>query len=869
MKTLWRRLQVLFRRERFDRELREEMECHRYLMEQEGLEQGARPDEAARQAAIHFGNPTALAETSRESWGWGPLERLLQDLRYAARTLRKSPVFTLTVIAVLALGIGANTAAFSALRAVILRPLAFPDAERIVLVNARHSSGRNGGTGIADFLDWRAQNTVFDSMAIFPWIGGYTLTGEGDPQRVKIASTTYGFQDVLGFQPTLGRFFSEAEDRPGGPRVTLISYEAWQRRYHGEAGILGRNVVLDGVPHTVIGVLPERFSLIGAPPCDFWRPLAAEAAGARRLQHQYSVLGRLKAGVSMERAQSDMTAIARRLEQAYPDTNRGWGIAVAPVSSMILDMAERPIVVLACAVGFVLLLACANVAGLMLARGSARTQEMAIRASLGAGRWRIMRQVLTESVLLAVLGGTLGAVVANWLMAALRAVSPADFALDASLRLDGAALGFALGLAVLTGLGFGVAPAWYASRADVSAGFLKTRSGHVSRGRAMSALVAAEVALSMVLLIAAGLLTKDLALLARTSVGIRVERVLTFALDLPAAKYGNAGQVERFYDGLLGRMRAAPGVEAAAGVDTLPMKGAYSGGPFEIEGRVRPADWMDVTSQYIVCTPGYFSTLGVPVLAGRDFDGRDTAQAPLVAVVSEPLARRYFAGEDPFGRRIRFRGAWRTVVGVAGPVKRFARRREADPQIYTPAAQSEESSLWLVARTTGDPLAAAQTAREAVRELDGELPLIALGTMEEVRNRSLTEERVMAWSLTGFSGFALAIAATGIYGVIAWAVSRRTFEIGVRLALGASRGDILRMVLGRGVWLAVVGALAGLPLALGAAQGLSALLYGVSMQDPLVFAGVPAVLLAAAGLASYLPARRASRLDPSVALRAE
>jgi hypothetical protein len=612
MRGLSARLRVLFRREKFDAELEEEMDWDRRMIAQSEIEDGMAPEDASRRAAIQFGNRTLLRETSRDTWGWGPLERCLQDLRYAARILRNSPGFTMIAMLVLALGIGAGSTAYSLVRVLLMKPLPFPESDRIVYVDARHVSGQNSGAGYRDFLDWSEQNAVFEEMAIFPWASSYTLTAEGEPERVAAARTTHGFDRVLGLQPAIVRFFSAGEDRIGGPPVVLLSYAAWQKGYAGSLDVLGKTVTLDGVAHTIIGILPDRFALPGIRTSEFWLPLREDPA-AGRLQHQYGVLARLKPGVSIERARSDMTAIARRLEQDYPRTNTGWGIAVTPALPGVLSIDERPLLVLSTAVLFVLLLACANIAGMLLARGTARAQEMTVRASLGAGRWRIMRQVLTESILLALGGGVLGIAFAAWLMGVTRRVAPADLALDASLRMDWHILLFALTLSVLTGLIFGLAPAWFAARANLASA-LKTgtaRSGFGSRNRVLSALVTAEVALSMALLIAASLLTKDLALIVRTSIGIRVDHILTFALDLPLSKYPTEVNRPQFYQDLLARLRIVPGVEAAGAIDTLPMTGSFSGGPFQIEGRPKPADWMDTTSQYLACTRGYLRAMDI------------------------------------------------------------------------------------------------------------------------------------------------------------------------------------------------------------------------------------------------------------------
>ena len=860
----WRRLRFLVRRSRFDRDLEEEMQFHLAMKENERREAGVGPEEARYAARRRFGNVTRLAEDSREAWVWGAVERFAKDIRFALRMLGRNPGFALAAVLVLALGIGANTAIFSVVNALLLNPFPFPESHRLVAVEARHSSGQNRGTGYRDFLDWREQNVVFEEMALPPWPGSYTLTGRGEPERITGGFATAGFFPLLGVQPALGRFFTADEDRPGAPGVALVSYAAWQRRFNGRADIIGHTMTLDGKPYTIIGVMPGRFVFPGRT-CEFWAPLS-ENPGNSRYQHQYTAIARLKAGVTVERAQADMTAIARRLEQQYPETNKGWGVVVTPIGQALAQEVKRPAGILFAVVVFVLLLACANVAGLMLARASGRAKEIAIRTSLGASRARIVRQMLTESVLLAVLGGGLGLIVAEWLIHVLRAAAPQDFGLDSTLRLDSYVLGFTLAVSLAAGVVFGLAPALYGSMTDLNValkGGGSAWSGARSRSRFLSGLVAGEVALSLVLLVGAGLLTKDFLLMLRVDLGLRTEHLLTFVLAPPRAEYPTA----QLYQDLLARLRSAPCVESAAAVGYLPMTGGYSGSGFEIEGRPKPADWMELTAQNNYSTPGYFRTIGIPLLRGRDFDERDTAASARVVIINDTLARRYFPNEDPIGHRIR-RGQWRTIVGVVGSVKHQQPMRDPVPMMYLPFAQSP-GPAWVVVRTAGDPVKLAAVARGVVRALDPDVPVLRLRTMRQVVSDSLSEERLITSLVAGFSLFALALAAIGIYGVIAYSVSQRTHEMGVRFALGASSGHVLALVVRKGALLAGAGVVVGVPAALAASRVMASLLHGISPRDLTVFAGVPAVLLAVALLASYIPARRAARVDPLVALRYE
>jgi predicted permease len=798
---------------------------------------------------------------------------LLQDLRYGLRMLARNPGFTAVAVLTLALGIGANTAIFSAVNALLLNPYPFPEPDRIMSVEARHVSGKNQNTGYRDFLDWREQNTVFTEMAIAPEPWTFTLTGQGEPQRVGGGMTTAGFLRVLGIQPALGRFFTTEEDRPGAARVAALSYAAWQRRLGGRHDVLGRTMTLNGESFTIIGVLPRRFAFPGIRTCEFFAPLQ-ESPFQGRYQHQYAVVARLKPGVSVERAQADMTAIARRLEQAFPETNTGWGVVVAPIRQYIAGQVKKPVLVLGSAVLFVLLLACINIAALQLARASGRAKEIAIRASLGAGRLRIIRQMLTESIILSLAGGGLGLVLAQWLMEVLRTAAPEDLALDSSLRIDAIVLFFTLGVSILAGILFGLTPALYGSKTDLNTaikGDANAWSGGRSRNRFLSGLVAGEVALSLVLLIGAGLLVKDLFVVLHMETGLRIEHVLTFGLDLPDTKYSSGQRITAFFQEVLDRLRAAPGVDAAAAVMTLPMTAGMTGGSFQIEGRPKAPDWVDTLVQYNTSSPGFFRTMGIPVLRGRDFDEHDIASSLPVAIINDRLAKQFFPNEDPVGHKFRddYDGKWRTIVGIVGSFKSQQPINPAAPCVFRPLTQSANRFMWFTLRTTGDPARLAVTARAVVRGLDRDIPVMQLRTMRQVVADSLSEPRMMASLLGGFAAFALLLAAMGIYGIVAYSVRQRMHELGIRAALGATYSNLLSLVLRQGALLAGIGILVGIPAALAVSQVLGSLLYGISPQDMMVFIGVPLCLAFVALVASYLPARRATKVDPMVALRYE
>ncbi len=687
-----------FRRRRWDEERARELEAYVDAETDENTARGMSPQEARYAARRKLGNTTLIREEiyRMNSLGW--LETLWQDLRCGLRMLEKDPGYTAVAVLTLALGIGANTAIFSAINALLLNPYPFPQSDRIMFVEARHISGKNHNTGYHDFCDWRAQNVVFEEMAIAPETLSYTLTGQGEPQRIIGGFTTFGFLRVLGIRPLLGRFFTSEEDKPRAPLVAVLTYEAWQRRFAGSPKVLGQTMTLDAGPYSgsyaIIGVLPAGFTFPGIKTCEFLASVQESPLNGR-YQHQYGVVARLKPGLTVGRAQVDMNTITQRLAQEYPATNTGWGAAVMPVRQALAGQVKKPVLVLAAAVAFVLLLACVNVAALLLARASGRAREVAVRASLGATRGRIVRQMLTESLLLALVGGGLGLAIAAWLMDVLRTAAPEDFSLDVTMRLNPAVLVFALAVSLLTGVLFGLAPAWFGSQTDLNTALKgdATRS-FLRRGaggrRFLSALVAAEMALSLVLLIGGGLLLKSFLLALHVETGLRVEHVLTFALDLPDSRYSTQQRAATFYQELLNRLRAAPGADAAATVDVLPMTEVGYGGGFEVEGRPKPADWVSTLVNYNGSTPGYFRSMGIPLLRGRDFEESDTRTSLPVAVINDTLARQFFPGEDPIGHIFKdeYGGQWRTIVGVVGSYKNQQPMNPPLPIVFRPLAQN-------------------------------------------------------------------------------------------------------------------------------------------------------------------------------------
>ena len=864
--NLWRRTLVLLKREQFQRDLEEEMQFHLDMQARENREAGMDGGEAAHAARRQFGNATLLREAGREVWGFGPAERIGQDVRYALRMVRRDPGFSAVVVLVLALGIGGSTAVFSMINALLLNPFPYPGAGRLVAVRVRQNSGDIRTTvPIRDLFEWRRHNATLEWIAAYGWFRS-NVTGIEESERMIGGTATADFLRVLGVQPALGRFFTPAEDTPGGPAVVVLSHGLWKRRFGARADVLGRTLTLGGRPHTIIGIMPAHFALPGMFTCEFWRPSAFSPAIARGTWMDGDrVIARLKPGVPAAQAEADLKLIAARLDGQYLAARREWEPSVVPIGRELAEDTAGFLAAPAAAAGLVLLAACANLAGLLLARSTARAKEMAVRASLGAGRRRLVRQMLTESVLLSVAGGVLGLAFAGWAIRAVITVAPANAGLGSALRIDGPVLFFALGVSVLTGICFGLAPAVYGTRPDLET-LLKGAAGASSakpRNRFLAGLVVAEVALAVVLLTGGGLLLKSFSRLLHVDLGIRTGQLLTFQLGLPGPKYGSEQRRGEFYLALLERLRSIPAVRDAGAVDPLPMSGQYSGGGFQIDGRPVPARWRDMAAQYCQAAPGYFRTMGIPVLLGREFEERD--RSGTAVIINRALARRFFAGQNPLDAKIN----GTPVVGVVGDVRHNGPAKEPEPQIYAPFARRAPWSASIAVRTDGDPAELAQLVRAEVHALDPGLPLDRLKPMQQVVWDSVAAARTISAILGGFAAFALALAALGIYGVVAYSVNRRTQEIGIRVALGASPGNVLALLVSRGALLGAAGVGIGVPAALALSRGIESLLFGVRPHDAGVFLAVPAVLLAVTLAASYLPARRAARLDPMGALRRE
>jgi putative ABC transport system permease protein len=800
---------------------------------------------------------------------------LLQDLRYGLRMSWKSPGFTVIAIFALALGIGANSAIFSVVNAVLLRPLPYHEPERIVWVEGVNLLRGITSSSISppDFADWTNENQVFEQMTAFR-TGGAALTGGDEPERIAAAYVYASFFPVLGVKPALGRAFLPDENQAGRDAVVILSHGIWQRRFGADPNMIGKTLTMSGGPVTVVGIMPS--GLRFPEETEVWRPLVIRPEDDRRDNRFLLAMGRLKAGVTLEQAQSQIDTINNRLAQNYADTNMGWGVKLAGLQAALVGDTRPALLALLGAVALVLLIACANVANMLLARAAARQKEIAIRTALGASRLRVIRQLLTESIMLSLMGGVLGLLLGVWLTDLLVAISPRDTPRLDEISLDGRVLGFTLAIACLTGLIFGLAPALQASRNDLNEslkeGGRSNTEGH-GRNRVRSLLIVAEVALSLMLLVGAGLLIKSFMRLRDVNPGFNPANVLTTRISLTPAKYPEKAQKANFYEQLLERVRSLPDVESAAAVLTLPLGGSNInlGRAFIPEGRpLAPEESSNANFQMI--TPDYFRVMGVPVNAGRAFTTQDTQQTTPVVIINEALARKIFPGEDPVGRRLtvwRDEKFMREIVGVVGNVKPDALDEDDALQLYVPHAQDPSGGMALVIRTKGEPAALTASVRREVLAMDKDQPVYDVKTMESVVAAAVAPRRAPMLLFSVFAGLALLLAAVGIYGVISYSVTQRTHEIGIRMALGAQTGDVLKLVVGRGMALTLIGVAIGLVAAFALTRVMSSLLFNVSATDPLTFGVVSVLLAAVAFVASYIPARRATKIDPMVALRYE
>jgi putative ABC transport system permease protein len=809
------------------------------------------------------------------------MESILQDIRYGVRVLLKRPAFTIVAVATLALGIGANTAIFSVVNAVLLRTLPYQEPERLVALwetNAQPEREVNNRNEVAmgNFRDWRTQQSVFDEIAALTY-SNVNLTGIAEPERIQGAVVTTNLFQVLGVQPFAGRGFLAEEENPESPRTVIVSHGLWQRRFGSDPDIVGKTLALNGNQVTVVGIMPPAFELEfpSTRHVEMWMPMRIAASNTDRQSHYLYVVGRLKPAVSLEQARAGMNVLAGQLQQQYPKTNSDRGANVVPLQQQLVGNVRPYLRVLFAAVGFVLLIACANVASLLLTRVTARHREVAIRMAIGASRWRIIRQLLTESVLLSTFGGVGGLLLAYWQTDLLVALTPPDVPRLSEIGLHGPVFAWTLGISIITGVLFGLAPALGASKPDLNESLKESGRSIAGPGRSRmrNLLVISEIALALVLLIGAGLMVRSFARLQHVSPGFDPKNLLTMNISLARQKYRENQQINSFFDQLLERVRSVPGVEAVGGIDPLPFSNSDGTTGFVVEGAppLAVGDRPEVGERTI--TPDYFHTMRIPLLKGRAFSERDREDAPRVVIINEALARRFWPNEEAIGKRLGFRASepqiWHEIVGIVGNVKHKSLDADPKPELYFPYSQYPSSFMTLVVRTPSEPVQAISAIRNQVLGLDSDQPVFDIKTMDERLSKAVAPSRFVMLLLSAFAALAMLLAAVGIYGVMAYTVSQRTHEIGVRMALGAAAPDVMKLVVGHGLKLVLAGVGMGIAGAIALTRLMESLLFEVSATDPLTFALISAVLTGVALAACFVPARRATKVDPMIALRYE
>jgi putative ABC transport system permease protein len=890
-----RRCRRFFRRRYWDEERARELEAYLETETDENIARGMSPEEARYAARRKLGNLTLIREEIYRMNGLGWLETLWQDVRYGTRMLARNPGFTSVAVLTLALGIGVNTAIFSIVDAVLLRPLPFRNPAQLVLLRETEAAPGDYPLTGPDYLDWQAQNQSLEGSSLFDFGGSFNASGAGEPERAYVTRTQANFFSLLGVRPVVGRTFLKGEDQAGQNHLAILSYGFWQRHFGGEKDAIGKDLNLNGEKYAIVGVMPAWFRSIGEG--DIWVPMdmSVKNLGSRG-SHQYGAIGRLKRGVALATARADLETIAKRLEKQYPDDEKV-GAAVFPLKEQLVGDSRPALLIMLGAVGLVLLIACANVANLSLVRATGRHREIAVRRALGAGRRRVARQLLTESVLLSLLGAAFGLLLGWGCLRVLTTAEAISVPVPNPVSLNGTVLAFTLGIGLLVGILVGLAPALQVSQLQLNEELKATVQavlGPSGRRRILrDALIMGEIAISLALLIGAGLLLRSFAKLRQVQVGIHTEGVLTAKIVLPPKKYATLDQTAVFFQQLLEGLKAAPGIEAAAVGSHLPLQGGTNG-YITVEGNPDPAFEKILVEQNPV-SPEYFPAFGIPFLKGRNFTQQDfqnvadsvkkfiafmqsgQQQPPsdirLTAIINQAMARQFWPNQDPVGRIFKLGGAFPvTVIGVVGDVKEWGIRDGVIPQAYYPisfAFAPPMDNLAVVIRGSTGTKELLATLRNQVRSLDNSLALFSVRTMQEVTSGSMMDTRYQSLLLSSFALLALLLTTVGIYGVMAYAVSQRTHEIGIRIALGARPGEILGLILRQGVRLTLCGVAVGIAGALALTRFLANLLFGIQPRDPATFAVVAAVLCVVSLLASYMPARRATKVDPMVALRYE
>ncbi len=876
MKVIAGGLRALFRKQQIERDLDEEVRAYVENAAEQKMRAGMSRASALREARMEIGSLEGLKEDVREV-GWeAALESFAQDIRYGVRMLRKNPAFTGIAVLALALGIGANTAMFSVIEAVLLRPLPYSNADSLVRVASTWERGgvmTTFSSSPPDFFDWRDQNRSFASMFAY-YMGENALTGRGEAKRVRAVMATAEMFATLEARPALGRGFLAEENRKGANHVVVLSHTFWQAEFGGAADVLGKTVELDSEPYTIIGVMPAEFQF-PVTPGDAYLPIGFdEKVMTQRGAHYLHVLGRLKSGVSLMQANEDLDGIMAQLRRLYPDKDDKWGVHADRWSSALVEEIRPALLVLLGAVGLVMLIACANISNLLLARAAVRHRELAMRQALGAGRLRLVRQMLTEGLLLALLAGAASLLLAHWALLSIVSFGPKDIPRLASVGLNGAVLGFTLGVSVASALLFGLIPALRSSAQEASGLVKSAASSSRAAGRARNVLLIGEVALSMMLLSGAGLLIRSFVGLRSLNPGFDPQSIVTLNIGVPDVHYKNSAALQSYWDAVLAELRALPGVTSAALVNELPMSGDDFSSSFRVEGRTVP-EKDEPSAELRAATPDYFRTMAIPLKHGRMFTDADRLGDARVLLISETAARMFFPAGDAIGQRLRFgaRGGYEEnkgeIVGIVGDVHHFGVDAPTPPMFYLPLPQAGLDGAAAVIRTAGSPGALGPSARKLIQSIDRDALVGEAIPLETMVAGSLGQRQFYMMLLGAFAALALVLAAVGLYGVISYSVAQRTQEIGIRVALGAARKELLSMIMRQGLGFAAIGLAVGQVMAVMLSRALKGLLVGVSTTDPLTLVVTAAVLLIVAVLACYVPARRATRVDPMVALRFE